>query len=202
MREWPQLLLRPGDARVEQVDQLKRLHHRPPPDLRHPALLEQRGRVRAAQLPERDAQPPLGENAEDAVFGRGPQAHEVHPAGQPLVQLPLLERGNPDRRDEIPPGQLRQHPRVNLVRLRGQRRNRPHLAAVRHLHPPAAGLEPVTHPSRAAHHLQAGVHIRSEPRHQLHQPVDVRRHVPSATSSPSARFAHHAARRYAQSSPT
>jgi hypothetical protein len=44
-------------------------------------------------------------------LGRGAQAHEVHPAGQSLAQLPLLGRVSHTAEDEVVPGELRLHTR-------------------------------------------------------------------------------------------
>src|SRR5439155_5444019 len=67
---------------------------------------------------------------------------------------------------------------------------------------PAAGDELVPHPERAAHHLQARLHLIAQFEHEPGEPVAVSRDRPSPAISPPGASAHHCAVRYAQSTPT
>jgi hypothetical protein len=59
----------------------------------------------------------LGEQAEEAVLGRGPETDEVEPALQPLAHGALLERRDPERGHEPATAKLGQHAGVDLVGL-------------------------------------------------------------------------------------
>jgi len=99
----------------------------------------------------------------------------VHPPPQPLPQRPLIERGKPQARDELAAAELGEQTRVDLVGLRCQRRHRLHLARISDLNLPAAGDELVAHPERAAHHLQAGLHLIAQFKDESSEPVPVSR---------------------------
>jgi hypothetical protein len=144
----------------------------------------------------------LGEQAEDAVLGRGPEADEVEPALQPLTQRALLQRRDPERRHELAPAELGEHAGVDLVGLASERGDALDLARVCHLDLPARLGEPVANPDRPAHHLQASAHLGPHPITSRASPSSSAGTNPSPKIVPSACFAHHAARRYAQSIPT
>src|SRR5215204_2103139 len=117
------------------------------------------------------------------VLGRGPQAHQVQAALQPLGQGALLERRDPERRHELAPAELSEHARVDLVGLASERRDVLDLARVG-LNVPARLGEPVAHPDRAAHHLQAGPHLGPQLEHEPREPVLVGRHEPLTGDRP------------------
>jgi hypothetical protein len=120
-----------------------------------------------------NADAPLRLQTEDATLGAGPESHQVHPPPESLPKCPFIERGKPQRRHELAPRELGQQPRVDLVGLRRQRRDRLHLARIRDLDLPAAGDELVAYPERAAHHLQAGLHLIAQFKDESGEPVAV-----------------------------
>ena len=99
----------------------------------------------------------------------------MHPPAQQFAQCPLIERGHPERGDEVAADELGEHARVDAVGLAGQRCDRLDLARVRDLDDPARLLEAVTDPRSTAHHLQAAAHVRAQPRDQPRQAVLVGR---------------------------
>jgi len=109
----------------------------------------------------------------------------MHPPAQPLPQRPLVDRGQPQRRHKLTAAELGEQARVDLVRLRRQRRHRLHLARVRDLDLPAASGQLVPDPDRAAHHLHAGLHLVTEAKHELGEPVPVSRDA-ALTGNPAA----------------
>jgi hypothetical protein len=70
-------------------------------------------------------------------------------------------------------GELGEQTRVDLVGLRRERRDCLYLARIGDLHLPAAGDELVPNPERAAHHLQAGLHLIAQFEHEPGEPVAV-----------------------------
>jgi len=99
----------------------------------------------------------------------------VHPPPPPLPECPLVERGKPQARHQLAAGELGEQTRVDLVGLRRQWRHRLHLARIRDLDLPAALDELVAHPERAAHHLQASLHLIAQFEHEPGEPVAVSR---------------------------
>src|SRR3989442_11235048 len=95
----------------------------------------------------------------------------MHPPPPPLPQRPLIERGKPQRRHQLAAGELGEQTRVDLVGLRGQRRHGLDLARIGDLHLPAAIDELVAHPERAAHHLQARLHLSAQFEDEPSEPV-------------------------------
>jgi hypothetical protein len=84
--------------------------------------------------------------------------------------------GQPDRRHEVAPRQLRQHARVDLVGLARQRRQALDLLRVRDQHLPAQLLERVVHKPRPRHRLDHRPHPHTaQPLSQATQTVRVRR---------------------------
>jgi hypothetical protein len=103
--------------------------------------------------------------------------HEVEPPARPLA-LGTNERvGQPDRRDQIPPRQLGQHPGIDPVGLARQRRQPLHLLRIGDLDLPAGQLEPVVHEARAVHRLYRG----AEPARRAERPARSGRCSPSAS---------------------
>jgi len=177
-RDRRELLLERRDPLVEQVDDRKRLLDGTLPDRRHLASGERFAPVGTAEPVGAQPQPPLGPEAVDAAGRRGAQPHQVRPAPQPLPQLTLLERGDPERRHELPPAQLGQHARVDAVGLARERRDPLHAPRVGDLDLPARRTEPVPDPHGAAHHLDARLHVGAEPQNEPGEPVLVRRREP------------------------
>ena len=97
----------------------------------------------------------------------------MHPPAQAFPQRPLVEGGKPERRHQLAAAELGEQTRVDLVRLRRQRRDRLHLARIGDLHLPAARDELVAHPERAAHHLHARLHLIAQFEHEPSEPVPV-----------------------------
>ena len=161
-------------------DDGQRLGDRAPPRLLHAARGQHVHCVGRAEPLEREAQPPLRQQPEDAVARRRAQSHEMHPPAQPLAQRTVLERGQPQRGHEIAPAQLGQHPRIDLVGLARQRRDVANLARVGHLDLPAGRGQPVADPDRAAHHLHTRPDLPAHRQHEPGQAVLVGRHHPLA----------------------
>jgi hypothetical protein len=114
----------------------------------------------------------------DSVLQRGAMAHQVQPAAGllPITAHPWGRQ--PDRRHQIPPRQLGQHPRVDLVGPAGQRRKALDLHRVGDLHDPAAQLELVMNEAGAAHrfdHRRDRLTELTQPSHQRGQAAGIRR---------------------------
>jgi hypothetical protein len=58
----------------------------------------------------------------NAAFQRGAMADEMESPPGSLAFTPHIWSGEPDRRHQITPAQLGEHPRIDLVRLACQRR--------------------------------------------------------------------------------
>jgi hypothetical protein len=149
------------------------------PDGGHAALGQLVQRVGFAQRGEVASQPPLGEQPESAVDRRGAQPDQMRAPAQPLADRALLERWHPHRRHQVAANELSQHARVDAVGLARQRSDRLDLAGVGDLDRPPASGEPVAHPHRAAHHLDAAMHLfRAEAMHEPGKTVLVGRDCP------------------------
>ena len=82
--------------------------------------------------------------------------------------------GQPDRRDEIAPGELREHPGVDLVGLGGERGEGPRPRGVGHLDVPAGQLELIVHEPAARHGLHDTRHrlaVQRDPARKQPEPV-------------------------------
>jgi hypothetical protein len=102
---------------------------------------------------------------------------EVQPPARDLPLPPQLERGQPDRRHQIPERQLRQHPRVDFVRLARQRRQPLDLLRVGDQHLPAVRSELVVHEPRAIHRFDDranGLAVDGQPAREPVQAVAIR----------------------------
>jgi hypothetical protein len=85
--------------------------------------------------------------------------------------------GQPDRRHEIAPGELGQHPGVDPVGLAGQGCEPFHFLRVRDLDLPARQFEPVVHEAGPVHRLDRGTDRRAmtiEPLRQSAQTIAIR----------------------------
>ena len=93
---------------------------------------------------------------------------------------------------KIAAGELGEHPRVDLVGLRRQRRQRPRPPRVRDLDLPTRGLERLSDPGSAAHHLDRRRSPPPAARDQPQHAVQVSRHDTLADHLALAFSAHHA----------
>src|SRR6266545_6619369 len=93
----------------------------------------------------------------------------MQPKARALTLTSLPKGRQPDRRDQITPGELGQHPRVDAVGLARQRRQPLDPLRVGDLHLPPQALQRVVHEPRAVHRLD---HRTDGPRPvaQLDQP--------------------------------
>ena len=98
----------------------------------------------------------------DPVLQRGAVAHQVQPPAGPFPLGAHRRGGQPDRRHQIPAGQLGQHPGVDLVGLAGQRGQPLDLLRVGDLDLPARQLQLVVHEPGAVHRLDRRVHRPAE----------------------------------------
>ena len=101
---------------------------------------------------------------------------QMQPIAGQLALASDARVGQPDRRHQVPPRQLGQHPRVDLVGLAGQRREALDLLRVGDQHVPAPLLERVVDESRTGHRLDhRSDPLTAEPLREIAQPVGVRR---------------------------
>ena len=89
----------------------------------------------------------------DPVQKRGSIANQVQPEARPLALGANRWIGQPDRRHQLPPGQLGEHPGVDLVGLGGQGRQTPRLGRVGDLDVPAQALQGVVDKAGTVHRL-------------------------------------------------
>jgi hypothetical protein len=94
----------------------------------------------------------------DPLLEAGAVADEVEAEAGPLPLGAHLRVGQPDRRHQLPPGELGQHPGVDPVGLAGQRRQPLHLQRIGDLHLPAGQLQPVVDEAGAGHRLDRCPH--------------------------------------------
>jgi hypothetical protein len=94
----------------------------------------------------------------DAVLERRAMPHQVQPKTRQFTLAPDSRVGQPDRRHEIAVRERRQHPRVDLVGLAGQRRQPLDPLRIGDQHLPAAFLERVVHEPRTRHRLDHRPH--------------------------------------------
>ena len=101
---------------------------------RSPARHAEQVRGRAG-MPERD------QAGVDPVLQLHPMMHQMQPEPGPFPLGSHPRVGQPDRRDQIPAGQLGQHPGIDPVGLARQRRQTLHLLGIGDLDVPAGQLE-------------------------------------------------------------
>jgi len=102
----------------------------------------------------------------DPVQKRGSIANQVQPEARPLALGANRWIGQPDRRHQLPPGQLGEYPRVDLVRLGGQGRQTPRLGRVGNLDVRAGALQCVVDEAGTGHRLDRrrhGLAVPSDP---------------------------------------
>ena len=175
-----------------QFDHRERLLDRALPDRRHAASREQlEPALRAAA--RRSNAAPTASQAVDTIHRRGAQPDQVHPPPQPLTQLALLERRDPQRRNEITAAQLGQHARVDPVGLARKRRDAfTRRASATSTCQPAERAGHAPRPRRSSSRRTPSRRFRAA--HQPREPVLVSRREPLRADRTAADFAHHAAR--------
>jgi hypothetical protein len=106
-------------------------------------------------------------------------ADEMQPPAGTLTLGAHLRIGQPDRRHQIAPAKLGEHPRVDAVGLARQRRQPLDLPRVGDLDIPAQLFQAVMHKPGAVHRLDRRAHHtqRRQPLGQPAQPVGVRRRL-------------------------
>ena len=105
------------------------------------------------------------------VLQRRAVLDQMQPPAGDLPLAPQLERGQPDRRHQIPERQLGQHPRVDLVGLARQRRQPLDLLRVGDQHLPAVRDQLVVHEPGAVHRLDHPAHRLAVHRHPTREPI-------------------------------
>jgi hypothetical protein len=128
------------DLGVEDLDQPQRGGHVPGPRLGQLEVGQLAATGRAEQIRHRTRMTEGHQRGVNPVLQRRAVPHQVQPPAGPLPLAAHRRIGQPDRRHQIPPRQLGQHPGVDLVGLAGQRRESLDLDRVGDLHRPAAQL--------------------------------------------------------------
>jgi hypothetical protein len=103
---------------------------------------------------------------------------QVQPPPAALAVLAQLRGRQPDRRHQIPERQLRQHPRIDLIRLARQRRQPLDPLRVGDQHLPTVRDQLVVHEPGAVHRLDHPAHrlvVHRDPTGEPVQAVAVRR---------------------------
>ena len=139
-------------------------------------------RVGLAEPSQRQPQTPLRLQPEDSVHRRGAHPDQVHPPPQPLAQLAVLQRRDPQLGHQIAAAQLGQHPRVDLVGLARQRRDIADLARMRDLQP----ASPPRRACRAPRSRRSSSPPRRAPRGRARPPTGpARPRRPATAPSPT-----------------
>jgi hypothetical protein len=139
--------------------------------------VEQLAARQAEQVRDRARMPEGDQRGVDAVLQRGAMPDQVQPKARQLALAPDRRVGQPDRRHQVTPGQLGQHPGVDAVGLARQRRQALDLLRVGDQHLPALLLRRVVHEPRAVHRLDHRAHPPTrQPLREAAQAVRVRRH--------------------------
>src|SRR5918996_5942253 len=108
----------------------------------------------------------------------GAVAHEMQSPARPLALGAHARVGQPDRRHQLAPGELGQHPGVDAVGLAGKGRQPLHLLRIGDLDLPTRQLEPVVDEAGPVHRLDRRPDrsaVTSQTLAQTTQPVRVRR---------------------------
>ena len=173
--ERAQLLLERDQVLIELADDADRFGDRASPHLRHAQLAQQLVPIGLAQPLERQRNAELAQQPVRAVHRRRSQPDHVHPPTKPLFELPVGERRHVYLRHKIATRKLGEHARVELVGLGRQGPHRLGLPRIGDLNDPAARLQSLAQPRRAAHHLHTREHVGPEARDEHRQAVLVRR---------------------------
>jgi hypothetical protein len=141
---------------------------------RHP--VEQLAAGEPEQIADRARMTERHQRRVDPVLQRRAVTHQMEPVARQLTLAPDRRLGQPNRRHEIAPRQLRQNARVDLVGLASQRREPLDLLRIGDQHFPAEFLERVVHEPRPGHRLDHRPHPHTpQPLGKMPQPVRVRR---------------------------
>src|SRR5207302_451585 len=106
-----QLELATVDLAVELVDQLEAPLQRQLPGLRQLQPLEQLPAAQAEEIRERTGDAVREQRRLDTVLERRPMPDEMEAEAGPLPLTAHGRVGQPDRRHQLPPAELGQHPR-------------------------------------------------------------------------------------------
>src|SRR5262249_31838035 len=104
--------------------------------------------------------------------------NELPPPARPLSFGPYARIRQPDRRQQVAPGELGQQPAVDPIGLAGQQRQSFQLLRVGDLDLPTMKLEPLVHEASAVHRLVRGTDrlaVSSDALASLPQAISVRR---------------------------
>jgi hypothetical protein len=167
-----------GDLHFEVVDQLQADVDVAPPWVGDLKAVEQLAAGETEEVGDRARVTEGDQRRVDAVLQRGAMAHRVQPEPGQLALTADARVGQPDRRHQIAPRQLGQHPGVDAVGLASQRRQPLDPLRVGE-HVPAVLLERVVHQPRAVHRLDHRTHpTTSQSPGQAAHAIGVRRHRP------------------------
>jgi hypothetical protein len=166
------------DLALELVDQRDRCQHVRAPRIGHLEPFEQLAAALTEEVRDGAWLAEGHQRRVHSVLERDPVANQVQPPAGPLALGAHPRVRQPDRRHELAPAELGQHPGVDAVGLAGQWREALDLLGVGNLDLPAELLEAVVHEARAGHRLDRRLHATKwrQPRRQASEPVRVRGH--------------------------
>ena len=174
--------LKPGvdlrDLGLECVDQLEARQHVAEPRLRDLELGEQLAARHPEEIRDRAGAPEAHQGRVDPVLQLRAVLDQVEAKAGELSLLPDPRVGQPDRRHQVALGEQGQHPGVDPVGLRRQRRQALDLLGVCDLDRPAERLEGVVDEAGAGHRLDHPDHrlaVGVDPACQPSQAVAIRR---------------------------
>ena len=165
------------DPRLEIIDQHQAGVDVRAPRLGHVELLEQSAAGDAEQVGHVALVAEGDQRRVHPVLQRRAVLDQMQPPPRDLPLAPQLERGQPDRRHQIPERQLGQHPRVDFVGLARQRRQPLDLLRVGDQHLPAMRDQLVVHEPRTVHRLHDradGLAVHGDPASEPVQAVAIR----------------------------
>jgi hypothetical protein len=148
-----QLALAFADLAIELVDQPQARVDRALPGLRQSEPSEQLAAADAEEIGDGAGFAVREQDRVHALLQARAVADEVQAPARSLALSTHKRIGQPDRRHQIPPRQLGQHPGLDAIGLTRERREPLHLLRVRDLDLPAGQLEPVVHEPRPVHRL-------------------------------------------------
>lgn len=149
--------------------------------------LEQLPAAPAEEVRDGAGMPMRDQSGVDAVFERGPLAHEVQPEASALALCADGGIGQPERGHEIAAGELGQDPGVDLVGLTGKRRQSLHPLGIGDLDLEAGQLELIVDEASAVHrfdHRQRLTIVAAEAVDEPGEAILVGGTAPRSTSSP------------------
>jgi hypothetical protein len=104
--------------------------------------------------------------------------HKMLTPSEAFTQLAVTQGRDPELGHQVTGRELCQYTRVDLVGLARQRSDRLDLPRIRDREPPAARLQLLTHPHRAAHHLHTPISLGPHRADHPGEAVGVRGHRP------------------------